>query len=190
MTMTIEDIIDELIPARPLDEPVRCERRYDWPPMNSRVSLPEPVVQKIVELIGLDHVHSVSCPYDDYRIWKILIDEQVRRSGLQGKRPQDAFALYGPDGGLWDTPIEEWGGYCHIPHMGLCGGDLLIRPTWRNFRVANGTATGRLSTAASVDGCYYVLSPEDFGEVTFATRELVGNWVLYQSNQPYIRYVM
>lgn len=167
------------------DEPRRCERRYDFPRLDSRVTLPAKVVQKVLELIRRPDVRSVSCPYDDYALWRELVAEQVKRAKLSRLHVQDAFTLCGPDGGLWDTPIEAWGGYVHIPFEGLCGGDLLLRPKWRKFRVENGTRTGKLSTAASVPCCYYVLSPEDFGEVPFATRELVGDWVLYTSKEPY-----
>lgn len=167
------------------DEPERCERRYDGIRLDQRVTLPARVVQKVLELIRRPDVRSVSCPYDDRELWRELVAEQVRRAKLSGLHVQDAFTLCGPDGGLWDTPIEEWGGYIHIPYEGLCGGDLLLRPKWRKFRVENGIRTGKLSIAASVPCCYYVLSPEDFGEVPFATRELVGDWVLYTSRAPY-----
>ncbi len=170
------------------DEVQRCERRYDdWGQMDNRVILPAPVVKKVQDLIRQDDVRSVSCPYDDREVWEALVQEQVRRATASGLLPQDAFFLSGPDGGLWDTPVEEWGGYCHIPYEGLCGGDLLVRPTWRKFRIPQGIATGKLSTAASVSCCYYVLSPEDFGEVPFAYRESIGDgWVLYKSNLPYV----
>jgi hypothetical protein len=143
--------------------------------------------QKIGELIKQDDVRSVSCPYRDYDVWRMLVAEQLRRADTLGVPPREAFTLSGPDGGgaLRGIPYEAWGGEVHIPYEGLCGGDLLIRPTWRKFRVPQGTATGRLSTAASVNGCYYVLSPEDFSEVPFAARSMVGDWVLYQSNTPY-----
>ena len=166
------------------DEPRRMERRYDFQ-LNSQVSLPQIVVTRILELIRRDDVRSVSCAYDDPVVWKALVDEQVQRAKESGLPPQDAFTLCGPDGGLWDTPVEAWGGVVHIPYEGLCGGDLLVRPTWRRFRIPEGTQTGRLSTAASVKCCYYVLSPEDFGEVPFATREEAGEWVLYRSKAPY-----
>jgi hypothetical protein len=169
-----------------IDDPERCERRYDdWGQRNNQVKLPEQVVAKILELIRRDDVRSVSCPYDDPELWLALVAEQVRRAAESGLPLQEAFTLCGPDGGLWDTPVEALGGYVHIPYEGLCGGDLLIRPTWRKFRVPQGTVTGKLSTAASVTCCYYVLSPEDFGEVPFAARTMVGDWVLYQSNAPY-----
>jgi hypothetical protein len=169
-----------------MDNPERCERRYDFQ-MKRQVKLPEPVVAKILELIQRDDVHSVSCSYDDPEVWLSLIAEQVRRAAATGLPPQDAFVLCGPDGGLWDTPVEALGGYVHIPYEGVCGGDLYIRPVWRLFHVPEGTKTGRLSTAAGVPCCYYVLSPEDFGELNFASRTVVGDWVLYQSNAPYVR---
>lgn len=164
----------------------RRERRYDGQ-RNNQVKLPEEVITKVLELIQRDDVHSVSCCYDDPELWKSLVAEQVRRSATTGVTPQRAFTLCGPDSGLWDTPVEAMGGDVHIPYDGVCGGDLFIRPTFRRFRVAEGAATGRLSTAAGSCGCYYVLSPEDFGEVSFASRSTVGEWVLYQSNLPYVR---
>ena len=169
-----------------LDQPIRRERREDFQ-FNRQVKLPSPVVAKVLELIHQDDVHSVSCSYDDPELWLSLIAEQVCRSKATGLPPQEAFGLYGPDGGLWDTPVEALGGYVHIPYEGVCGSDLFIRPTCRHFRIPEGTKTGRLSTAASVPCCYYVLSPEDFGKVSFASRTCVGDWVLYQSNAPYIR---
>lgn len=170
----------------PAVKPRRCERPEDLQ-CNRQVQLPSPVIAKILELIQQDDVHSVSCAYDDPELWQALIAEQVRRSKTSGEPPQEAFGLYGPDGGLCDTPVDALGGFVHIPYEGICGGDLYIRAKWRKFRVPEGTATGRLSTAASVNCCHYVLSPEDFGEVSFATRIMVGDWVLYKSNQCYQR---
>lgn len=150
-----------------------------------QTSLPAVVTEKIRELIKRTEVQSVSCPYFDPLVWKVLVEEQVKRAKHSGLQPQDALFLSGPDGDLSGVPIQQWGGSCHIPSEGLCGGDLLVRPKWRQFKVANGAATGRLSTAASVEYCSYVLSPEDFGEVPFASREDVGEgWVLYVANVP------
>ena len=80
-----------------------------------RVNLPVPVAKKIQELIRQDDVRSVSCCYDDRDVWEALVQEQVKRATASGLLSQDAYFLSGPDVGLWDTPVEEWGGYCHIP---------------------------------------------------------------------------
>lgn len=168
-----------------MDDSNCCEQLHDLQ-MNNQVKLPELVVAKVLELIKQGDVRSVSCPYDDPALWLSLVSEQVSRAAATGLPPQEAFTLCGPDGGLWDTPAEAMGGEVHIPYEGLCGGDLLLRPIWRKFRIPEGTATGRFSTAASVPCCHYVLSPEDFGELSIATRTVVGDWVLYQSNAPYM----
>jgi len=90
-----------------MDEPERCERRYDdWGQRNNQVKLPEAVVAKILELIRQHDVRSVSCPYDDPELWLALVAEQVRRAAESGLPLQEAFTLCGPDGGLWDTPVE------------------------------------------------------------------------------------
>jgi hypothetical protein len=170
----------------------------DFLPVVERTPVPEtricfdptftpPVRQKIAELLKQDDVRSVSCPYRDYELWRLLAAEQIRRAENLGISPSEAFTLSGPDGGnaLHGIPYESWGADVHIPYEGLCGGDLLIWPKGRRFRVPQGTTTGKLSVAATVRGCYYLLSPEDFGEVPFAVRTVVGDWVLYQSNAPY-----
>lgn len=165
-------------------EPKRCERRDDLQ-SDRRVSLPKPVFDKIAELIQCDDVRSVSCPYDDHEVWRALVAEQVRRAKHSGLGPQEAFTLCGPDGGLWDTPIEAWGGCVHIPYEGTCGGDLFVLPAYRRFSAENSEKTGRLSSALGGLCCHYLLTPRDFGELSCATRSSVGDWVLYQSKAPY-----
>lgn len=163
----------------------RCERLYDFMQANNQVRLPEPVIKKVLELIRQDNVRSVSCPFDDPELWRELVAEQVRRSKQSQLSPQEAFALFGPDGGLWDTPVEEWGGYVHIPYEGLCGGDLLLLPEWRKFFAKDAEESEQLSSAVR-KCCYYLLSPRDFGELNCATRTSVGEWVLYQAKAHYV----
>lgn len=146
--------------------------------------LPRQVVSKVLELIRGDNVRSVSCPFNDHELWRGLVSEQVRRTEQTGLPPQEAFTLCGPDGGMMDIPWEEWGGRVHIPYEGMCGGDLVLLPLWRKFFVEDAEETGRLSTAMRMC-CYYLLTPRDFGELSFAIRTLVGDWVLYESKVPY-----
>lgn len=152
--------------------------------MDFAPNLPRIVVAKILELIQRRDVQSVSFPYNDRRVWKALCDEQVRRSASTGVCRQDAFALSGPDGGLQSVPIDKWGGKVHIPYEGMCGGDLVVLPKWRNVFVVNARTTGRLSTVIRAY-CFYLLSPRDFGVLNCAHRTVVGEWVLYQSCAPY-----
>jgi hypothetical protein len=49
-----------------------------------RVSLPEPVARKILQLIQQDDVRSVSCNFDDPELWRKLIAEQVLSESLAG----------------------------------------------------------------------------------------------------------
>lgn len=68
-----------------IDEPKRCERRYDdCGQRNNQVKLPNLVVVKVLELIRQDDVRSVSCSYDDPDLWLSLIAEQVRRATGSG----------------------------------------------------------------------------------------------------------
>lgn len=147
--------------------------------------LPEQVVGKVLELIQRDDIRSVSCPFNDYELWRGLVAEQVRRSKSSGLPPQEAFTLCGADGGMSDMPFDEWGGRVHLPYEGMCGGDLVLLPLWRKFFAEDAEESGRLSTALRLC-CYHLLTPRDFGELSFATRTQVGDWVLYQSKVPYV----
>jgi len=152
---------------------------------DGRDRLPEQVISKVLELIQRDDVRSVSCPFNDYELWRSLVAEQVRRSKLSGLPPQEAFTLCGADGGMSDFPFDEWGGRVHLPYEGMCGGDLVLLPLWRKFFMESAEESGRLSSALRLC-CYHLLMPRDFGELSFATRTLVGDWVLYQSKVPYV----
>lgn len=155
------------------------------PGKDGRDRLPPQVVSKVFELIRRDDVRSVSCPFNDVRVWRGLVTEQLRRSKETGLPPQEVFTLCGPDGGMGEVPFSEWGGRVHVPHEGMCGGDLVLLPLWRKFFAEDAEATDRLSVAARVC-CHYLLSPRDFGELSFATRTSVGDWVLYESKAPYV----
>lgn len=152
---------------------------------DGRDILPAQVVGKVLELIQRDDIRSVSCPFSDYELWCGLVAEQVRRSKLSGLPPQEAFTLCGADGGMSDMPFDELGGRVHLPYEGMCGGDLVLLPLWRKFFAEEAEENGRLSTAVRLC-CYHLLTPMDFGELSFATRMLVGDWVLYQSKAPYV----
>lgn len=152
---------------------------------DGRDRLPAQVVDKVLELMQRDDIRSVSCPFNDYELWRGLVAEQVRRSKLSGLPPQDTFTLCGADGGMSDMPFDEWGGRVHLPYEGMCGGDLVLLPLWRKFFAEDAEENGRLSTAVRLC-CYHLLTPRDFGELSFATRTPVGDWVLYQSKMPYV----
>jgi len=142
--------------------------------------LPESVIALIGELIKRDTVQSVSFPFNNSKVWRLLIDEQVRRAKQTGLPLQKAFTLSGPDGGLSCDP-SEWGGAVHIPYEGVCEGDLFIAPLWRNFIRENNSAT--LSTSY-----HYLLLQRDLGELNCATRRIIGDgWVLYESTRPYVK---
>ncbi|MCC4118533.1 hypothetical protein LLG90_24545 [Aromatoleum toluclasticum] len=152
--------------------------------MDAESGLPSEVFDLIRELISRTDVQSVSCCLDDEALWRMLVEEQVRRARRLQVPPQNAFTLSGPDSGLLEFDPEEFGGAIHIPYEGVCDGDLYFPPKWRKFRPEHAGPEGRLSWAFSKK-CHFVLTPQDRGELGCATRMVVGNWVLYQSLLPY-----
>lgn len=138
--------------------------------------LPESVITLISDLIKRDNVQSVSCPFNNSKVWRLLVAEQVRRSKLLGTPLQKAFELSGPDCGLgFDT--TEWGGEIHIPYEGACTADLFIAPEWRNLIRETNSAT--LSTEY-----YYLLVKRELGDLNCAMRHVIGDgWLLYESTR-------
>lgn len=147
-------------------------------------AVPPPVFEAIVDLIRRDDVHSVSCPFAAYALWRLLVEEQVRRAEATGRPSQEAFCLCGPDSGLPGIEVEDWGGEVHIPYEGACGADLLILPSWHRFFADKVRDGGKLRYAVG-KLCHHVLVRGDHGELASATRKVVGDWTLYTSTAPY-----
>lgn len=159
--------------------------------------LPGQVITLIGELIKRDNVQSVSCPFSNSKIWRLLVKEQARRAELTGLPKQEAFNLAGPDGGFGFDP-REWGGEVHVPYMGACIRDLFVVPEWRNLFPEEGAAQGNDATLLDYlgawvyppygDHCHYLLVQRDLGELSCAYRHVVGDgWILYESNRPYVK---
>jgi len=142
--------------------------------------LPESVITLIGELIESDNVQSVSCPFNNSKVWRLLVAEQVRRAEQTGKPLQQAFTLAGPDSGFGFDPAD-WGGEVRIPYEGVFMADLFVAPKWRNFIRETNSAT--LSTSY-----HYLLVQRDLGELHCATRRGIGDgWLLYESTRPYVK---
>lgn len=166
--------------------------------------LPDAVINTIGELIKRDNVQSVSFPFNNTKVWRLLVDEQLQRAKKTGFSKQKAFTLSGPDGGLSCDPTE-WGGNVHIPYEGACMGDLFVVPGWRKIYPdwkdqfpRSGDGKGDKATLGNYahymadpntgDSCHYLLLQRDLGELKCATRRVIGDgWILYESNKPYVK---
>lgn len=135
-------------------------------------------------LITQDDVHSVSCPFSGFQIWRVLVKEQVQRSQRLNLPLQDALHLYGPDSGLDKLP-EDWGGEVRIPYEGMFDADVVFLPGWRVFHTEKAGTGGSLARALKMKHCRYVFVPKirEIGELACATREEIDGWVLYRQKQ-------
>lgn len=156
-------------------------------------NLPDPLFATIARLIKQEDINSVSFPFNDYPLWRLLVEEQIRRVEKNGRTAKEVFYLSGPDGcqmnltgadmRRYPNEPEDWGGEVHIPYEGAVGGDLFIKPDWHNFRKDYADEDGSLSDALFGKQCRYMLSQQDFGELGCASRKVVGDWVLYSSHK-------
>ncbi len=147
--------------------------------------LPADLLNGVMDLLKRDDVRSVSCPFQDYRLWRALIEEQLKRSEESGLPPREAMYLCGPDDGLIRASYEDWGGEVHIPYEGVTGADLFILPGWHRFLVERIKEGGKLCWAVGGKRCHHILLKEDHGELACATRRRIGEWTLYTSTEPY-----
>jgi len=139
----------------------------------------------VAKIAAQSDVNSVSCPFNWYAIWRILVKEQVRRAKKLDLPSQEAFELSGPDNGFRDDKLaENWGGYVHIPYEGMCDGDIIFLPNWRVFHTDKAGLDGSLAEALRMNHCRYLFVPKErvLGELACATREEISDWVLYRQN--------
>lgn len=170
-------IIDHKHPGKALEQP-----KAAFAPTAECEILPQDVVNLIRVLIKRGDVQSVSFPFEDERVWRMLIEEQIDRARLTGLHLQHAFGLSGPDSGLpFDTAV--WGGYVHIPCEGACEGDLFIKPAWRGCDLKAAMGDGDLTAAMLGKQCNHVILKGECREVDSATRTIVDGWTLYSSKK-------
>lgn len=174
----------------------------------NRPDLPDELRELILAMAGREDVHSVSCQFQDIRLWEGLLAEQIRRARKTGKPPREAFFLCGPDSGIpgiaklhhgiEDLPPEQWfdgstleermRGHIHIPYEGVCGADLFVYPAWRVISPEAWQRDGaELDWATGNQLCNHLLIEQDLGEPSCATRlgPIAGSWWLYSSKAPY-----
>lgn len=147
------------------------------------------VIHRLIEsLVQPETVNSVQCPWTDPEVWRILIREQQNRARKTQLSLQQVLFLSGPDSGLWPLNPADLGGEVHIPYEGATPGDLFILPYWSNFRAERAQGSGSLRRATWGKQCHFVLSAQDYGELSSAYRTKFDEWTLYESRLPYVRY--
>lgn len=158
------------------------------------IDLPKAIFDLIEELIASDQVQSVACPFDGFWIWRLLFEEQLKRSAKTHTEPQQAFSLSCADSTQVLAPFSAWGAELHRPYEGYCGADLFIKPKWRKVFPEHDREGGSLSDIVFYTGeiircgyvCHYLLTDDDLGELKCATRRVIGDgWVLYENKRPY-----
>lgn len=171
--------------------------------------LAEPLKQAILEMAWRAEIRSISCPFDDFDLWKGLLSEQARRSKATGLPPQEALCLIGPDSGVPGiadacfmpddeenfeqadqttaaSALELRGGEIHIPFEGTTGADLFILPEWHNAFPDVLSRPGAKLHCMVRKPCNYLLTNRDLGEHGCAARTVVAGCFLYKSTGPYI----
>lgn len=154
---------------------------------SSYLCQPDWMREAIQALLKREDVNSVSCPFLDPEIWRILIAEQVKRAKATGLPAREALFLCGCSNEIESLPISAWGGDVHIPYDGISGADLFIVPEWHKVNSELPLRGGRLCSAVLGKRCHHLLLSKDYGDWRRATRQAVGTWYLYSSTDPYVK---
>lgn len=146
---------------------------------DAATTLPADLFELLCATARREDVRSVSCPLQDYALWRSLVSEQVRRAQSANVAAQEALFLAGPDSGIPDVAAEDWGGDIHIPYEGACEADLFVKPDWHGFdRYAAAEAgTARAGFFGKAHRC--VLTRVDLGIFDKDERVMCGEWYLY-----------
>ena len=142
--------------------------------------LPVALQEYLRELVTRPETLSASCEGGDYHLWRILIDEQLRRAETTGLPPQEAFGLCSADHGIPWLPSDFLGADVHVPYEGICGGDIFFLPRWFKFDAEAAVKAGNLSGGTHGKHCRYLITDRDFGDLSCATRRAFGGWFVYE----------
>lgn len=69
-------------------------------PMTNEVPPTPALRDAILRLAAQSDIRSISCPFEDFDLWKGLLAEQAERAGRLGLPLREALCLIGPDTGI------------------------------------------------------------------------------------------
>ena len=157
------------------------------------------VVDVILRLANSEHVSSLSLPFQNSDLWRELIAIQVARSKSRNMSPRNAMPLIksgGPIPGFLDDSHRmdlELGGSILVCHDDtIQPADVYVQMEGGGISAESACTAGNLSQAVFVlwyrerrNFCKFFLTRiKNAGEVAGCTREDLGDWVLYSSNDP------
>ena len=163
-----------------LSEVRRQTEIQSLPPLAT--NLPAELFDYLRELVSHPDTLSVSGQLNDYHLWRVLIELQLKRADDSGLPPRKALGLGSADCGIpWLGP-RFLGADIHVPYEGVCGGDVFFMPDWFNFDVGHATQVGRLKAGTGGKHCRFLVTQKDFGELPFAHSQCFGAWRVYEDN--------
>lgn len=135
----------------------------------------EQFYQVLAELIAKPDIRSVAYRYgEDYRVLRMLCNEQLRRVSESGKTSREVLEINVLSDSL--PNLEPWGCEVIFYDEGLGYGDLFIDPT-------NGAGCSVKELCEKYGkNPKYILTLQGFGEIKLYRQEQLGNWFLYCRN--------
>lgn len=156
-------------------------------PVQTRDSMPDALIQRLVELIENLEIRAVASGKGDIRWWQVLYRLQLKRMHDTGKPAQEALQLSASSSG---TPLEpaNWGGDIHISYEGMQILELTVLPDWRRFDSETFLETGSLRdglTKGFPPGpeCRVLVTQSDLGLLPGLEREQYSDWFIYSQAQ-------
>lgn len=162
--------------------------------------IPDDLVGAILRLADLGHVYSFSLPFQDFSLWKGLVAAQVKRSLAIGRKPYQVMTLIATAGsipGFDDGPcradnVSDSGVFVSSDDS-LHPGNVFAYEGGGGLDREHAQSADNLSHAVFASWyrernnfCKYFLTRDkDCGAIEGATRQEIGDWVLYSAVDPY-----
>jgi hypothetical protein len=142
--------------------------------------MPACLYKYLCELVARPDTRSVACAFRDYQLWRMLINEQLKRAEAAGIPPGEALVLSCGDMGIPWLPSDFLGADVNVPEMGFSSGDIFVVPGAMRFSVEAANEAGNLSGGIGGRYCRYVVTDRDYGELPYAPRKGFEGWFVYE----------
>ncbi|MBN9133982.1 MAG: hypothetical protein J0H48_11570 [Nitrosospira multiformis] len=142
---------------------------------------PEWFYEELIRILSWADIGSVACRSADFRTFRLLCMEQLKRCAITGGTPKDVFSISVLDlsvNGTADNRFpraSRWGGYACYFQEGLGHGDLFID---MNRRVGYPAKILVEQYWWYADLPYYIMTDEDFGQIKGYRQKILADGLL------------
>lgn len=150
----------------------------------SGTPVPPGLMEVLCALARHPGIRSMSLPFTDWTLWRLLVEVQVRRSLTEGCPPNDALHLGGAEADAWAEEAADWGGHIKGPHSPDLF-DVFVLPPWHGWFSDRAVPAQSARAGTSVHGPgkagRVLIVDRDLGEFATEDRIACEGWFVYRA---------